>query len=64
MSGVLVHDRDLVVADTTGVCVVPVAQARQVVAAARELQARDELFRKALATGAGFRTARARAGTM
>jgi regulator of RNase E activity RraA/predicted MFS family arabinose efflux permease len=64
VSDVVVHDRDLVVADTTGVCVVPAARAREVLAAAENLQARDVLFRRALATGAGFRSARARAGTM
>lgn len=64
VSGVLVHDRDVVVADNTGVCVVPAAQAPQVLGAASELQRRDELFRQALATGAGFGDARARAGTM
>lgn len=64
VSGVLVHDRDVVVADNTGVCVVPAAQASQVLEAAEELQRRDELFRQALAVGAGFGDARARAGTM
>lgn len=62
--GVLVHDRDVVVADNTGVCVVPVGQVRQVLGAAAELQDRDELFRRALAAGSGFGEARVRAGTM
>lgn len=64
VSGVLVHDRDVVVADSTGVCVVPAAHVTEVLDAAEGLQRRDGLFRQALATGAGFGDARARAGTM
>lgn len=64
VGGVVVHDRDLVVADTTGVCVVPEACSAEVLAAAAELQDRDELFRQALSAGEGFHAARTRAGTM
>ena len=64
VSGVPVHDRDVIVADNTGVCVVPAGQVTRVLEAAEELQRRDELFRQALAGGAGFGDARARAGTM
>lgn len=64
VSGVVVHDRDLVVADVTGVCVVPARDADRVLAHAQDLQQRDELFRRALSSGAGFGAARSQAGTM
>lgn len=64
VGGVLVRDRDLVVADGTGVCVVPRDRSPDVLEAAVRLQEREEAFRSALAGGAGFGAARARAGTM
>lgn len=64
VGGVPVHDRDLVIADATGVCVVPRSEADPVLEYAAELQDRDEAFRRALAGGAGFATARREAGTM
>jgi 4-hydroxy-4-methyl-2-oxoglutarate aldolase len=64
VGGAMVNDRDLVVADSTGVCVVPSAQRSPVLAYAAQLQDRDEAFRQALGTGAGFSAARKEAGTM
>lgn len=64
VGGVPVHDRDLVIADATGVCVVPRAEEGPVLEYAAGLQGRDEAFREALAGGAGFASARQEAGTM
>ncbi len=64
VGGVPVHDRDLVVADATGVCVVPRSEEDPVLEYAADLQDRDEAFRQALSGGAGFASARQEAGTM
>lgn len=64
VGGVEVSDRDLVVADATGVCVVAAGDTAQVLEAAADLQRRDETFREALATGAGFGAARRQSGTL
>ncbi|WP_116043761.1 hypothetical protein [Amycolatopsis palatopharyngis] len=64
VGGAVVNDRDLVIADSTGICVVPCAQRSPVLAYAAQLQDRDEAFRQALSTRAGFSSARREAGTM
>jgi len=64
VGGVPVHDRDFVIADATGVCVVPRSEEKSVLEYAADLQDRDEAFRQALAGGAGFASARQAAGTM
>lgn len=64
VGGVSVHDRDLVIADATGVCVVPRSDEEAVLEDAVGLQDRDETFREVLAGGAGFASARQEAGTM
>ncbi|SFB53839.1 Regulator of RNase E activity RraA [Amycolatopsis marina] len=64
VGGAVINDRDLVIADSTGICVVPGAQWWSVLAYAAQLQDRDEAFRQALSTGAGFSSARREAGTM
>lgn len=61
---ILVRDRDLVVSDATGVCVVPQEHQRAVLDKAAELQRRDDVFRQSLETGASFEVARDQAGTM
>ncbi len=64
IGGVVVHDRDLVVADATGICVVSPSDEEPVLQYAAQLQERDEAFRQALVRGAGFASARREAGTM
>jgi regulator of RNase E activity RraA/predicted MFS family arabinose efflux permease len=64
VGGVVVHDRDLVVSDATGICVVPRSAEEPVLEQAGQLQDRDESFRQALSEGADFGSARQAAGTM
>lgn len=60
----IVHDRDSVITDRTGICIVAPEFREEVFDYAVDLVTRDEQFRIALAEGLTFGAARARAKTM
>lgn len=64
LGSLIVNDRDFVVADATGVCVVAQSDIDAVLASARDLQEREIVFRDAMLNGMGFAAAKALAKTM
>jgi regulator of RNase E activity RraA len=60
--GVTVRSGDCIVADETGIVVVPAAQLQQALTLAEQLDGNDRTFEKALSTGAEFGAVAARLG--
>jgi regulator of RNase E activity RraA len=62
ISGVTVHPQDLVIADSTGVVVVPAAAVEKVYATALRLHTLDRQIDREIATGTSFKAATSSAG--